>query len=308
MTLFLIGKSRRVEWHVVFLHGLEGKAGEHFGICGLSQLQPDSAPFKEFTLMSKTIPTWPKKHCVNGVSSTSLTSWEEFHSIVNVMIDLPHYVFRGQRESNWLLEPSLARMLKNHPDRSTLIAEHLERFKHASRGRRGQNPPLILNDDYWWALGQHHGLATPLLDWTNSPYVALFFALEEKSDSDHAIVFALNTRRIMEALNLDELFGDPSDADLTFVRPLSDENSRLVAQAGLFTRSPIEIDIERWVSKRFAGESKKVTLLKIFIPKNERIKCLKALNVMNINHTTLFPDLYGAGKHTTEFLRRSLHQ
>jgi hypothetical protein len=255
--------------------------------------------------MSNPIPNWPKMNCVNGVSSTKLKSWEQFHSIVNVMVDLPHYVFRGQRESNWLLEPSLARMLKKQPERESLIAEHLERFQHASRGRRGQNPPPILSNDNWWALGQHHGLATPLLDWTYSPYVALFFALEEMASSECSIVYALSTRRIMEMLEIDELFGDPSNADIVFVRPLSDENSRLVAQGGLFTRSSIEVDIEGWVSRRFAGE-KKNTLLRVFIPKAERIKCLKALNVMNINHASLFPDLYGAGKHSTEILRRSL--
>ena len=258
--------------------------------------------------MSNTIPNWPEKNCVHGVSSTALAGWEQFHSIVDVMLDLPHYVFRGQRESDWQLEPSLARMLKKRPDRESLIAEHLERFKLASRGRRGQNPPSILSDDNWWALGQHHGLATPLLDWTNSPYVALFFALEEMAASECSIVYALNTRRIMDLLEMDDLFGEPSDDDFKFVRPMSDENSRLVAQAGLFTRSTIDIDIEGWVSKRFAGKSKKAVLLKIFIPNAERIKCLKALNVMNINHTSLFPDLYGAGKHSTELLRRSLGQ
>lgn len=240
----------------------------------------------------------------NGIVTTVLPNLDSVHKIVKTLLNSPHYVFRGQRESQWLLEPTLARMVKRVKKHDELIKQHLQAFKFASRGRRGANPPDMKESNDWWALGQHHGLATPLLDWTTSPYVALFFAFTEEGSSDHSMIYALNTKRVEESTELDDIF-DEKDT-ITLIRPQSDENSRLVAQAGLFTRSPIDVDIESWVSKRFKGESAKPVLLKAFVPKAERIECLKALNVMNINHATLFPDLYGAGKHATEVLRRKI--
>ena len=134
--------------------------------------------------------------------------------------------------------------------------------------------------------------------------MALFFACTEEASSDFSVVYALNTKRVEDETAFDDLLN--MEDTITVVRPQSDENSRLVAQAGVFTRSPIEVDIESWISKRFQGDSKKVTLLKALLPKSERFKCLKSLNVMNINYATLFPDLYGAGKHATEVLRRKI--
>ena len=78
---------------------------------------------------------------------------------------------------------------------------------------------------------------------------------------------------------------------------MSDENSRLVSQNGLFTRSPDGVDIESWVQKNFSKRQRNIVLAKILIPNEVRVRCLRNLNRMNINHTSLFPDLYGASKY-----------
>ncbi len=55
---------------------------------------------------------------------------------------------------------------------------YIREFEKASSGLRGVTPK-ILNRDEWWALGRHYGLITPLLDWTEKPFIAAFFALTE---------------------------------------------------------------------------------------------------------------------------------
>ena len=52
-----------------------------------------------------------------------------------------------------------------------------------------------------------------------------------------------------------------------------------------------------WVAKEFAGSSAAV-LLKIEIPDQDRLTCLRTLERMNINHLSLFPDLSGASRYT----------
>lgn len=246
---------------------------------------------------SKTAVLPKGNNTFDGIAMTTLKNWTDIHKIVAQLLDLPNYVYRGHRRDDWLLEPTLTRMLKTRDDISSAKANHLETFKYAIRGRRGLNPQ-ILDDMEIWALGQHHGLATPLLDWTLSPYVAIFFAFAESIDdgqTENRVIFALNETRVKNKAA--ELCKDDLTADIIrFYRPFSDENNRLVNQNGLFTMSGV-ISIEDWVAQNFKG-SKETVLAKIYIPNEFRIVCLKALNKMNINYATLFPDLEGASKYS----------
>lgn len=247
---------------------------------------------------------WKLKSYDKGVAEIDLFSWGYFGDFIyQRLLDLKSYIYRGHRRTDWKLESTLDRKDKYlpAPARERRVTDHLEHFMYAARGRRGNNPATLVSQNEWWALGQHNGLATPLLDWTTSPYVAAFFAYEKAKhdDTPRRVVLAISQAAI-EAKSK-ELFaaykGDGGPQSIEFFRPLSDENARLVNQGGLFTRAPVGTDIESWVKTHFAAETKRWILIKLTMPSADRIQCLKELNRMNINYLTLFPDLFGASSH-----------
>lgn len=251
--------------------------------------------------MART-PRWVTGVSVNGVTEYTLSSWKYFSDFVNsTLINYTTYVYRGHANSLWKLEPTLDRIIKSatSPDRS----KHLERFKFETRGRRGPNPIKIIDDNDWWALGQHHGLATPLLDWTESPFVALYFAasrakIEKSKNYSVYAISQVSIRAINDAIKKDEASPliNGRKQTVKIVRPFSDENQRLVSQRGLFTRGPNNVDLESWVQAHTDESHDRVRLIKVTIPTTGSLECLRYLNRMNISHSTLFPDLPGASE------------
>lgn len=238
----------------------------------------------------------------HGIEERIFTSWEEFFLFTNSNLEYRHFIWRGQSDSSWLLEPTLDRVLtrigKSGDTRT--INEHLKRFKFAVRGKRGENPPE-LDENGWWALGQHNGLSTVLLDWTKSPFVGAYFAFisSEESTTGYRIIYGISQTTIEWKSNIIKKEHKSSSRPniVEFIEPLSDENIRLVSQGALFTRSPSGIDLESWIKENFKENEDKVRMWKLLIPESERKIILQSLNRMNINHVSLFPDVYGASKY-----------
>jgi len=248
---------------------------------------------------------WIEGDIIDGVGTIRIAAWKYFHDFIySEMLDYRTYVYRGHRCDNWKLEPTLDRLLRQKSKLADTRARalHFKNFQYAVRGRRGPNPASLKSDNDWWALGQHNGLATPLLDWTTSPFVAAFFAYERTKGDDTAqrAIWAVSEsgvdvkgRAILQEADKKKV-ARPQVTEL--FRPLSDENSRLVSQGGLFSRTPDGIDLETWVRQNFKGETREYQLIKILLPRRDRLGALRSLNRMNINHLSLFPDLLGASQ------------
>ena len=104
-----------------------------------------------------------------------------------------HYIWRGQRDASWEILSSLGRTGKKpnallaYYQRAVARCTHVE-YNISGHGEAAEEAKLRL-----WSLGQHHGLFTPLTDWTLYPYVALFFAFAEASaQTNPRAVYALN--------------------------------------------------------------------------------------------------------------------
>ena len=125
---------------------------------------------------------WTKTHKF-GIQEVTLTSWKYFHDYLQeFIIDSDNYIFRGQKEETWVIEPTLIRHCRTNAGTNfnTILKSHLNSFKFSIRGRAQNLKDIIDNEDELWALGQHFGLKTHLLDFTESPYVSAYFAFLEK--------------------------------------------------------------------------------------------------------------------------------
>ena len=131
----------------------------------------------------------------DGVGTCELPSWRCFARFVSEEIGTyTTYIYRGQRKASWDLVPKIDRPPLG-PLNIEEVKAHLNRFKLGCRGRKGSARPV--SDDEWWALGQHYGLATPLLDWTASPFVAAYFAFASPDPADGPrAVFALSRKAV----------------------------------------------------------------------------------------------------------------
>lgn len=137
-----------------------------------------------------------------------------------------------------------------------------------------QNTPE--NEVEWLAIAQHHGLPTRLLDWSLSPLIACFFAVQSLSKADGAI-YIYDVRKFKKEEDID--FSELEDIVAFFP---SHATKRLTAQSGMFTIHP---------TKTMKLESELIK--KIVIPAKRKKYFMEKLVQYGVHPGTVFPDLDG---------------
>jgi hypothetical protein len=235
-------------------------------------------------------------------------------------LDASGWLYRGQALARWPLSTSLERASARLFATGTEAAVWIEKVATREFRRRLHHyvdmPPPEDDDLEWLAWMQHHGAPTRLQDWTYSPWVAFYFALEG-SGKEAAAVWAINHRWVTDAsaecirragkspdyllhfttvsekgafsrLFLEEPF-------VRFVAPVNPYrlNERLTIQKGVFLCPG---DISRTFEENLQALpdwGKADNLIRIDIHPKIRKALLHRLNSMNMNHATLFPGLDG---------------
>jgi hypothetical protein len=250
---------------------------------------------------------------IRKVPEREVSSWSELRDVLEEFASAG-WAFRGQADATWPLESSLTRYLKTFGDSPNEWLDREKKILHTFKRKAHLLLPRTPEEGEtleWLALMQHHGAPTRLLDFTWSPYVAAFFALE-KATTDAAI-WAIssgpkvpNYRGFFISALLNRVLG------LQHLRMLGDEiqqaanaeeipdalmgepvlmNQRMTTQAGTFIIPTIRIDmpIESIVPRSSIFKVKLIT-------KSLRKQTMDRLYNMNINNATLFPGIDGLAR------------
>lgn len=111
------------------------------------------------------------------------------------------WVFRGHSNKDHRLQTSLERYWSIvHEEWNSTIDHMLEQFRDGLV-RTGLPRPATNDRLTWMELARHHGAPAPLLDFSWSPYVALFFAFnrlshQQNKRSGSSLVYALNVTQL----------------------------------------------------------------------------------------------------------------
>lgn len=264
------------------------------------------------------------------------TTWNDFQNWISDLNG--RWSFRGQRKECWRLIPRLEQATETTTGvktgrrvrtevgmfLGTYEQDLLHEFQKEAHLHTGFIPGSHETLD-WLALMQHHGAPTRLLDWTRSPYVALYFAIEtaEKESAVWAIDLEWVDRTSTELLRkYDAHCPDRLDVEsrckyfnnLVFEQhtPWNDhpvvispdplrKNERMTAQQGHFLRAldyntPFDVSLLWMIRGTGDPTAADRPLRKLIVTPCERIRILTELRRMNIHSASLFPGLDGLAR------------
>jgi len=225
--------------------------------------------------------------------------------------------FRGVKDIKYRLLPSILRSGND-------ICEFNLTKKFRLMAPGFDKTPETNRIDQWLFLMQHNGIPTRLLDWSESPLIACFFATEKAASSQEilndAVIYAIDPIQLNLASDITEFpntwsqnsilqtikfaFGTETELvdgkRITYLEyPVaiypSTIHARIASQKGCFTlHGNDKRDFETIFKDHKLINDK--YLMKYRIQKEKVTEIFKELSNLGITYSSLFPDLEGLSK------------
>lgn len=251
----------------------------------------------------------------------SIADWQEFDALLDQIKgeygtyqhrdhqSINQILFRGQTNGEWPLSTTLERVsqrtwtiqsycqavlgcateITSFTEKDWKLPKHEELVTELENTFDPRFPHLPFYE--YFVYLRHHGFPSPLLDWTASPYIAAFFALADRSNSDNCCVYAY----IESPQGLKTITG--GKPKITVQGPNVTTHKRHFLQKAWYTIATCanrETKAHEFVRHDLAFDSDQDTgvvqdvLLKIEIPTANRMRMLDHLDDYNINYFSLF--------------------
>jgi len=214
-------------------------------------------------------------------------------------------LFRGQSDANWKLETTLERTTGERLNilQYLIYTDHClneiesftgktwntlnyQQFEQKIKETHDTFRITLPNYEYLVYL-RHHGFPSPLLDWTESPFIAAFFAYVYSKTNNASIYCYIERPEGVKG----GLGGAPK---ISLQGPYATTDPRHFAQKAWYTIATEWSDQDNCHyfcnhEKIFQkNDPKQDILFKVVLPIKDKVLALKELQDYNINHFTLF--------------------
>lgn len=245
----------------------------------------------------------------------------------------PHFIYRGHSNCKYQLLPAIFRW-NDLPNGSSISAYSQLEFNilsdFTSEACRFIKDINVDDIPAWLEIAQHFGVPTRLLDFTENPLVALYFACIGSPDKNacvwiinapaynkkfflqNHVVYTAQSKQIVSKIVTEEIvyqdfqphYGNMNYIQYPWIYKPHYREERMHLQESIFMLwgadyRPLtaNIDVNEYMSTGVIGNAQAGLICSVLIPAAFKEKLLHDLNMCGVNEKFIYPGLDGVGRY-----------